>query len=502
MKKILFFFFYFILHSASAMAGTTLEFEGESQCKSGSTLCFPIPAIHTFYIPKTSIADIKVIMDPAGSSPAGVDDYCWDGIEVILNWIGNGEEHVCHDTLYPHLRSFAVGHITGVEPYYSPEKSGPIGLNAGNYELTVIGDRGSYYYNLKPCRYHVQLDYEMVLYVNEQEPNDDWNQLQHLNLDWIYIGTLGYAIEKCGKWDQGDGFKFNATAGEKYWIDINMQFDPNSWDKLKYHLPYLLVYDNNYKYITNITFDYSNPQTQLTGKTSFDCKVSGEYRIVLNTDIVYDNMTGGINLQQNLSLYDYHLSVSDDEPNVNVSELSIGRSPLEGGSTVPAMGTYSVESPYTIAAIPNADFAFVRWVLLEGDATIANRLSPETTVEIKSYARIYAEFINRLHPVVYVSSAMECAGMPACFSDIQDALDFIADASLSNESLRINLQEGTYGDIFDLHPEIDTVIEGGWNEDFTSLEGAFTIFDGTFYGRAEDNGSITLRNIRIKPSLK
>ncbi|MBD3181872.1 hypothetical protein GF312_06245 [Candidatus Poribacteria bacterium] len=49
------------------------------------------------------------------------------------------------------------------------------------------------------------------------------------------------------------------------------------------------------------------------------------------------------------------------------------------------------------------------------------------------------------------------------------------------------------------------IIEGGWNEDFTS-QGGLDLFSilggGTFYGRAEGKGSITLRNITIKPSPK
>ncbi len=90
--------------------------------------------------------------------------------------------------------------------------------------------------------------------------------------------------------------------------------------------------------------------------------------------------------------------------------LTLSYYPLNGGTTIPDPGTYQTGSgiPYEIQADPYDGFAFAKWSVVSGNASVTGIYSASTTVQVITNSEVRAEFA----PAVILTMAVspEAAG--------------------------------------------------------------------------------------------
>ncbi len=75
-------------------------------------------------------------------------------------------------------------------------------------------------------------------------------------------------------------------------------------------------------------------------------------------------------------------------------KLTLSYYPLNTGTTIPETGTYQIGNgiPHEIHADPYDGFAFAKWTIVNGSATLADTYSASTTVKIYKNSEVRAEF--------------------------------------------------------------------------------------------------------------
>jgi len=105
--------------------------------------------------------------------------------------------------------------------------------------------------------------------------------------------------------------------------------------------------------------------------------------------------------------------------NVSSYKLSINANPTVGGSVSPSsLSNILAGTPVVIEAIPNNGYKFIKWIVDNGEAVIANENNKTTTVILTSDATIKAEFQSNIK--LTVEKNLEAGGTinPISKSDI------------------------------------------------------------------------------------